>query len=343
MLSAVSTATPTISPGFFDRLCRGYRSFLEGFEEPSEESMWSSIGDRRRNLHDALMAGDSAAINLLCDPRQTMMYWGVDDIHAREPLDTFHQEGRAAQAVEAITQLAYIFGLSRWPNPEGGTRGKPPAMPSFEEILTGLEAYRGLNVIFPNPFAGEGGLATTRGIAGIRAVNAIYQAWLLKQIAQRSPGKHILEIGAGIGRTAFYAHRFGVRNYTIVDLPMTLIGQAVFLGLTLGEDVLRFGNEAPSDGTIELLSPRQFEADARRFEIVLNADSIPEMDYATAVAYADRMRRDRSYFLSINHEANGHRVFELVPPAAHISRSPYPLRNGYLEERFDFSLIPFSP
>jgi hypothetical protein len=38
-------------------------------------------------------------------------------------------------------------------------------------------------------------------------------------------GNRCLEIGAGVGRTAYYAHWLGMQDYTIVDLPTALIGQ----------------------------------------------------------------------------------------------------------------------
>jgi hypothetical protein len=300
--------------------------------------MWTEIDRRRGIIHDALIRGDHTVPELLLNPRRTVLYYGIEDIYEHEPRDQVHLESRANQYAAMLAALAYALGVARMPNPEGGTqypREGAPLPPPVETILTTLDAHTGTRIQFPNPFPDEDGLATSRGIVGVKAINAIYQACLLRHAAiRREP--QVLEIGAGIGKTAYYARQFGLARYTIVDLPLSLVGQAVFLALAIDEQAVRFGSEPEQPGKIDLLSPAQFEADPRRFSLVLNADSMPEMDRTHVLGYIDRMRRDGAYFISINHEANAHTVHELLPAEAHISRAPYLLRPGYVEERFDF-------
>jgi hypothetical protein len=300
--------------------------------------MWTDIDQRRGIVHDALISGDRTLPQLLLNPRLTMLYYGVEDIYDHEPRDETHRESRANHYAAMMVSLAYALGLARMPNPEGGTeypRETPPPVPPVETILTALDARTGVRIRFPNPFPDEDGLATSRGIAGMKAISAIYQACQLSQAA-RLRDAQVLEIGAGIGKTAYYARQFGLTRYTVVDLPLSLVGQAVYLALAIDEQAVRFGSEPEQPGKIELLSPAQFDADPRRFALVLNADSMPEMDRAHVLSYIDRMRRDGAYFISINHEANAHTVHELLPAAARISRAPYLLRPGYLEERYEF-------
>jgi hypothetical protein len=59
-----------------------------------------------------------------------------------------------------------------------------------------------------------------------------------------------------LGRTAFYAKQFRLRNYTIVDLPMTSVAQANFLGGALGaDDVCLFGEDRHG---IRIIPPAAF-------------------------------------------------------------------------------------
>lgn len=70
-------------------------------------------------------------------------------------------------------------------------------------------------------------------------------------------------------------------------------------------------------------------------DIVLNADSLTEMDKEVAQAYADYVAANATVFLSINHEANQHRVRDLkFEGMVCVSRSPHWMRTGYVEELY---------
>ena len=343
-ISAVSTTVPLLPPPFLERLQAAYRVAVEGFGS-SGNSMWSTITQWRNDVHEALLGADRSLVGeLLTNPVRTKLYWGVDAIlHEQAAARGAEECENIAELVRAaLNEFAALLGVARSTNPEGGTtykRGKAPEPPPVEDVLTKIDAYIGHRIDFPNPFAGEVGLSTSRGIACIKAIEAIYQALHLKRLSRSMITPTFLEIGAGMGRTAYYAKRLGARTYTIVDLPLALIGQAVFLGLVLGDDQIWFhGETGDAEGKVRLLKPPQFQAMPEPFLTVLNADSMPEMDPVHVKQYFDRMQRDRARFLSINHEGNDHTVHELAPAGTQISRQPYPLRRGYMEEIFDFGL-----
>jgi len=94
-------------------------------------------------------------------------------------------------------------------NLEGGVRypGHPFAETvSVNEALIGIEVAIGHVIDFPNPFPSEFGIETRRGIASHRGLQALYQAFRVRQMADEHGGK-VVEIGAGLGRTAYYATR----------------------------------------------------------------------------------------------------------------------------------------
>jgi hypothetical protein len=240
---------------------------------------------------------------------------------------------------QAIERLGIALGISRLPNPEGGENYRPgghPVPPEIETLLTAFGDHAGADVCFPNPFDGEIGLETRRGTATVRAIGAIYQAIRIKRMCQQTEVSSVIEIGAGMGRTAYYAMCFGITDYIVVDLPLSLIGQAVFLALTLGEDKICFASETKRDGVVSLLTPRQFHEGGTKCAVAINVDSMPEMDREHAATYLERLIRDQALFLSINHEANRHAVFEIAPASARVYRAPYLLRPGYMEEMYDF-------
>jgi hypothetical protein len=157
------------------------------------------------------------------------------------------------------------------------------------------------------------------------------RAGVCRTTAQNAIRPRVVEIGAGMGRACYYAHKLGLRNYTIIDLPMTLIGQALFLAATLGEDRFSLPGET-SDAEITLSLPENFE-NLGNFHLAYNSDSLPEMSHRQARRYFALMRKQCQKFLSINHEDNGlFFVRDFERPAM---RMQYPLREGFFEEVYD--------
>src|SRR3954462_766070 len=96
----------------------------------------------------------------------------------------------------------------------------------------------------------------------------------------------------------------GVRDETIIDLPFTWVSQAYFLMHMMGEDEVSLHGEADgSSDKIKRLNPDSFLNDSRDYDLIVNVDSLTEMDRATAQRYVDKIDLSVSRFWSINHEA----------------------------------------
>jgi hypothetical protein len=321
-----------ISDQFFERLRAAYLEWARDFVGVGN-SMWASLDQVRSSVHEALIRGGPELRETLLNPGSTRLYYGVEELYQRE--DRPNPDALASHLRSKLVELARALGLFRVHNPEGGmlySSGGAFKLPDTNAILQALDRLLGVTLLFPNPFPEEAGLPTPKGIATERSINAIYQATLLKRLAKGST----LEIGAGMGKTAYYAWHLGIREYVIVDLPLSLVGQSIFLALTLGEDAVAFPQEPVSTGRIDLVSPSHFAADRRRFGLALNVDSMPEMDRSVATGYIERLRADGSYFVSINHEANEFTVNEIAPASAKVLRCPYWIRAGYVEEHYCF-------
>ena len=130
----------------------------------------------------------------------------------------------------------------------------------------------------------------------------------------------------------------GIR-YTIVDLPMTIVGQALFLSATLGEGVIwMIGDAEPRGDRIALLPPSELHS-VGPVDVVLNVDSLTEMGEKTAMDYVRWISGNAATFLSINHEANHftvRKVCDSLYPGSIRSRHLYWMRAGYVEEVFFF-------
>ena len=166
------------------------------------DSFWDNAFFKlKRDIHDALIAKDRHVLaEMLQDPGRTDLFYGFENL-ARSLAHGVEYRGRNVHL--DLLLLSEAIGVERSRNPE---YGEPTTLPDVEPLLERLDEALGATLQFPNPFPGEVGLATSRGVASYRAVQAIFQAWRIAELVDQRPGARVLEIGAGLGRTAFYAN-----------------------------------------------------------------------------------------------------------------------------------------
>jgi hypothetical protein len=312
------------------------------------DSMWTDFFNRyHKEIHEAFITGDTkAGQNILRFPATNNLFYGFDSLalfftenHTSGRLSKVSKK-RLKDAKQVLGSLA-IFSQAIGVRPVKAIdkKSKP-----FDEniVLDELEKFLRLKLLFPNPYPQEYGLKTRNGIASSRAIQALYQAYRVKSLLNEVEKPKVLEIGAGLGRTAYYASAFGITDYTIVDLPLTLAAQAYFLGCTLGEDRVVFLPEVINNThkTVSLLSMKEFIDSNAKYDLILNVDSITEMDLTIAKQYADAVSQRCKSFISINHEMNSFFAKDLFLGRSNIinySRYPYWMRAGYVEEIFTFA------
>ena len=144
-----------------------------------------------------------------------------------------------------------------------------------------LDQAIGFRIDFPNPFPDEIGRVTSRGVASHRAVQALYQATRIASLIEEKPGARIAEIAPA--RVALLTSpQFGITDYTIIDLPMSNVAQANFLGRALGPDMISLFGETRLG--IRILPPGAFLDGDDHFDLVVNVDLLMEMT-ATYAAF----------------------------------------------------------
>ena len=347
----VSPAPQPMPPTLVARIQAAYRLANERFGGAGD-SVWTGFSGRSSEIHDSLLSPDSERVTrFLEDPIPTSLFNGYYSV--TRDLNLLEDSAQAAQlrkwsihqALECFLRLAQaIAAMDLW-NPER-THAERDGETTFdgarlEAVLRALDEAIGIRIDFPNPLPREFGVPTSRGIASYRAPHAIYQAWRTRQLLEETKGARVLEIGAGMGRNAYYARQLGVREFTIVDLPLTNVAQANFLGRVLGPDGIWLPGDPPAEqrGRVRICPPQWLAGTDEKFDVVLNADSITEMDANHALDYVRDISRRAGAFLSINHEANAfsaHGVIARAGIRARALRYPYWLRRGYAEEVFYF-------
>ena len=239
--------------------------------------------------------------------------------------------------MDSLISLCEAVGVIRISQPESLRIKKNIDAQTAINLLERIFKFR---ISFPTPFAKEYGIETSNGIISYRAVQSLYQAWKIFQIVKNIPNPSILEIGGGLGRTAYFSRQFGIKNYTIVDIPMSTLSQGNFLGRVLEAEDIHLVGESENDETlnkIKLIDPKSFFTSTKNYDLILNVDSLTELDITIATDYYNHIKKATKKFLSINHENNSFTVDEIWrnnPGMDKSYRQLYWLRRGYAEELF---------
>ena len=296
------------------------------------DSMWESINHLARPVHELLIGRSTENLAMALDrPHTTNLFLGFDSPVAapwslgdadRNLLSIEVGPDMRVRIYSAVRRLAEATGAVQLASPETQT-GTSMAV---EDYLAAIDERLGIQLDFPNFYPHEKGVRTHRGIISYRPLQAIYQAFRLKSLGANK----VLEIGAGLGRTAYYAYQMGIRDYTIVDIPLSNVAQSHFLSRALGVDAVSVTGEDRC--AIRILGPQFVAATNERFDVVLNVDSLSEMDPKVAAGYIAFARKSAATLVSINREwSDRPRTADLVGDAK-VMRMPYWMREGYLEE-----------
>jgi hypothetical protein len=339
---------------FLDRVKRAYR-IAHGQTTIDSNSLWVPIMNLQGPIHTALMTDNNDALrSIFIDPYESDLYYGMDQlsVSADNLVDRTGVPDFSIGLVSLIITLADAIGLRRW-LPQGSEQevNYPNIMqeprPDIDKLLDRIAGVMGYDIRFPSPFPDEkktGGMMTARGLATYRAIQALYQSYRVAQELLGDRSKSILEIGPGMGRTAYYCWMAGFRDYTTMDIPMGIVAQARFMAAVLGAESIWLPGDPPNTqkGRMCLLPSSARSRSANRFALVLNVDSITETAGDSEV-WAAWIAKHADVFLSINHEANSPTVANLGRryfAGALSHRFQYWLRHGYVEEIFRFEMSP---
>jgi hypothetical protein len=300
------------------------------------QSPWNQeIHNLKLPIHNALLEESVEVVaDIFRHPSRNYLFYGFDNTCKSNEANfaaEWWQNWLKSIAYDKLVCLAEFLAISRVANPEVYYLGYPEPE-NCETILLGLEEYFGTKLSFPNPFANEIGLLTSRGVASDRALYALYQIARMKATAAHD--MRVVEIGAGLGRSAYYAYAAGINDYTIIDLPITNAVQSYFLASTLGEDKIALFGEEAQPNKILIYPPTSFLDSSNTYDLAVNVDSITEMPMEIAKAYIKEISARASIFLSINHEFNNFTARELIIQSSpkRMTRNLSWLRRGYIDE-----------
>jgi hypothetical protein len=319
-------------------------------------NMWEIHGDAKQRDFIALLAGDDdAALAAYCTglPKHAVthgLFQGDEHYRTLAAATPAQLNAEASRYWDHAVALAEYLGVARVECPEQGEWGRA-LFADMGLTRVAIEQALGTGLLPPQAFEGLFGLAYDDGVLHRRDIHACYAAHRLSQLSAQHPGP-IVEIGGGMGGVAWYANRLGLRDFTIVDLPVVSLLQYWFLAKSLGPECVRFvlsPEDFRHDDRVQLVPASLFgEAAIGGFGLAFNMDSFPEMGSAVAGEYLRAFAaKGVPALFSVNQEAkaplttdpNGPRqawVREVALEAGWQPRLRYPdwVHKGYVDELF---------
>lgn len=236
---------------------------------------------------------------------------------------------------DKLVSLAESLGVLRYESPESGPWGDNMLSDSTD-VLNSIAHKIGIDIHPPMGIIHTDGIKAGKSVLHYRRINALYSALRLHALNKKQEA--VCEFGGGLGITAMYSLRLGVKDYTIFDLPITCLLAGHYLIHAIGENnVVLYGEEA-KENAVKLLPYWECQKqDDNRFSYALNQDSLPEISDNLIKEYLTQIKKMVAKgFLSINHECFHPRTvmrfteesggFELL------HRSKCWVRDGYVEE-----------
>lgn len=314
-------------------------------DEINDDSSWLNIFNKfHKNIIEIIRKDKSKINDILDNPSNHNLFYGFDSnckYNYENPryVDYFEND---ELVVDKILNFAEYLGILRHNNPEQYRMifNKP----SLDHLINEIEKKINIELKFENVFPGEKGVKTQKGIISSREIQAIYQAYKIKEIFKKNNYNNILEIGGGLGRTAYYCYKFGIKNFTMVDLLIPRVCQLNYLSRVLSEENIisekQIVNLENIENKIKIVSPNYLFNNKIKYDLIFNSDSITEIDIISQIKYINFIKKNSKYFYSINHESNKNKVNDLFSEENIIEfdRNLYWLRKGYLEEHFKFDL-----
>jgi len=344
-----------------ERLLSSYRRCKEMDEKHSDIGfdIWSSIRKLQESYINVLDGGDSEALAVyLCNMPKQDATIGITQGNGEYSWITQSKDYRKFKAMsikDKLISFGEAVGALQCECPEQGPWGEHMHA-DLTKLVEVIEAAVNIQLSPPEIEGALFKIQSRRGLFHDRDLHAQYAAWSMREFAGK--GASVCEIGGGAGKAAFWATRFDLGSYVILDLPHINVLQGYYLLKTLSKDKVQLFGEKLSEPVVKVLPHFEKESFGKnQFDMVFTQDSLPEINHDNAVEYIEWASRvSRKWLYSINQEAavsynetfwdeaddnNDPRqniVGNLVMLSRgfkRISRTPYWLRKGYVTELFE--------
>lgn len=322
------TPTPDRDDDLLNRICDYFQGRITEESVYSDSRIWDTNVGRQKQVVEDLRERNLEELhitlrNLFSSPL-THGTGAGDEYYQRIVDNEQYKLGIICLIVDKLLSIMESTGLQRTFNQE-----EYFYVPQYYDVymnthpdvfLDKLHEHYKVDLSAPKYSGGQFGMITKYGLYSERDMISLGTAlYIADKFKDRNIS--ICEIGGGSGHLAYYLHRLGFKNISIVDLPTISVSQMYFLESNLGKN------------DIKLLSPSQFDG---KYDLVINVDSLIEMNIETAKDYINLIKENAGYFISINSETDEPGFFKVcdICDMEKVSRNLFWFRRGYVIEEY---------
>jgi len=331
-----------ISNNFLKKLILNLKLGIQSTSILKNDSHWNPIFlQHHAKLVDIFLYNETKTLEILNNPGSTDLFMGFDTncITFKKKPRHIDKYENSLLVIDKILSFAEFLNIKKIENPERYKIINKKT--NLDDLIDKIEQRIEISLDFKNPFPDEQGVEIRGGICSSREIQAIYQAYRIKEILKRFKNPSVIEIGGGLGRTAYYCQKFNIKNYTLVDIPISQLCQANYLARMVGEENILLDSEFKiynNENKFKIISPKTYFSNNISYDLCFNSDSLTEIDIDTQKKYANSILSRTKLFYSINHENNSLTVnSHFNNNCKSYSRNLYWLRRGYVEEVFLFN------
>ena len=339
---SISINKTNISNNFLKKLILNLKLAIQSTNILKNDSHWNPILlQHHAKLVDIFLYDETKTLEILNNPGSTDLFMGFDTncITLKKNPRHIDKYENSLLVIDKILSFAEFLNVKKIENPERYKIINKKT--NLDDLIDKIEQKIEISLDFKNPFPDEQGVEIRGGVCSNREIQAIYQAYRIKEISKRFKNPSVIEIGGGLGRTAYYCQKFNIKNYTLVDIPISQLCQANYLARMVGEENILLDSEFKiynNENKLKIISPKTYFSNNISYDLCLNSDSLTEIDIDTQKKYANSILSRIKLFYSINHENNSLTVnSHFNNNCKSYSRNLYWLRRGYVEEVFSFN------
>ena len=344
----------SLSDGAINRIFSFANYLKNQIEDSHKRDMWDTITAHKdhKNLIDYCVNKDKKKfLELILSSGKTKLIHGFLNWFHYKKLSSSNNARykESIQLLDKLISLAEYRKLVKVFNPEQG--GWLAENLDYDKLVEKIFTYDKKEIL---PFKSPNytfGFNSNKRFYCLKDFKNFYTSIRLNELSNIYDLKDVIEIGAGLGFTAYYFCKINHNNYNIYDLPTILILQAYFLMSSIGENKVHLSGETKNKDSQISLHPywEIFDQTDSRKLLWVNQDSFPEIDFTLSKKYIEKiMLSKNSYLLSINQEARNdnsvgdtqHTLYDLLFPRGNcklIYRSRDFLRLGYIEELYSIN------
>ncbi|MDH3737716.1 MAG: putative sugar O-methyltransferase [Alphaproteobacteria bacterium] len=342
-----------LSDDFLGQLCRSYALSANNYK--TSGNIWLQLEGKKSGYIAALEEHSFAQLRVIFnrllkdDLLEGMGH--AEALFVDEAKNPYCRNYFQLRTIDALMSLGEALGVYAAPNAIQMSLGGyiEHMNPDTSRLTEKIETALGFSIGMPK--FGNPPVIDTNLRLNPDSIRHAYTIHRLKVLGA-DENTRILEIGGGYGMAALLAHRAGLRNYMILDIPYVASLQGAYLGGSIGEDRVVLAGAASEwmEDSIQIASPDRIDQLPDRFiDFVVNTDSIPEMPHTVAQDYISSILRIcQGVFLSINQESKTVHgdlqqgaVRELMAERGYAPshRFRHWLEQGYVEEVFNIAAL----